>query len=166
MQKCGQTSSVVWCRDLGNNDRTRSTIISELRILGWMCSLARRDKIRNEHIRWTRVMKASTKITEKRLKSYGHVRRMKVEHIVRRILDASTYQMNIIRGRPNLRWKIRVREILQRLIKKRTTQQTGQNGGGENQLYRRPQMTGQAREGEGDIYKHMCMNNVGLRPSI
>ena len=47
-----------------------------------------RDKIRNEHIRGaTRVVQASKTITEKRLKWYGHVRRMKEEHIVRRMLD-------------------------------------------------------------------------------
>ena len=45
-------------------------------------------KIRNEHIIVsTRVVQASKKITEKRLKWYGHVRRMKVEHILRRMLD-------------------------------------------------------------------------------
>ena len=50
--------------------------------------MARRDKIRNEHIRGTtRVVQASKKITEKRLKWYGHVRRTKEEHIVRRMLD-------------------------------------------------------------------------------
>ena len=47
----------------------------------------RSDKIRNEHIRGTtRVAQASKKITEKRLKLYGHMMRMKEEHIVRRML--------------------------------------------------------------------------------
>ena len=64
-----------------------------------------RDKIRNEHIRGTtRVVQASTKITEKRLKWYGHVRRMKEEHIVRRMLDVNIPGKRR-RGRPNLRWK-------------------------------------------------------------
>ena len=59
--------------------------VNEMRILRWMCGVTRRDKIRNEHIRGTtRVVQASKKITEKRLKWYGHVRRMKEEHIVRR----------------------------------------------------------------------------------
>ena len=50
--------------------------------------MTRRDKIRNEHIRGTtRAGQAAKKITEKRLKWYGHVRRMKEEHIVRRMLD-------------------------------------------------------------------------------
>ena len=63
------------------------------------------DKIRNEYIRGTtRVAQASNKITEKRLKWYGHVRRMKEEHIVRRMLDVDTPGERR-RGRPNLRWK-------------------------------------------------------------
>ena len=33
------------------------------------------------------MVQASKKITEKRLKWYGHVRRMNEEHIVRRMLD-------------------------------------------------------------------------------
>ena len=47
---------------------------------------------------------ASNKITEKRLKWYGHVRRMKEEHIVRRMLDVDIPGKRR-RGRPNLRWK-------------------------------------------------------------
>ena len=54
-----------------------------MRMLRWMCIVTRRDTIRNEHIRGTtRVVQASKKITEKRLKWYGHGRRMKEEHIV------------------------------------------------------------------------------------
>ena len=50
------------------------------------------DKKRNEHIRGTnKVVQASKKITEKRLKWYGHVVRMKEENIVRRLLHVDTY---------------------------------------------------------------------------
>ena len=63
------------------------------------------DKIRIEHIRGTtRVVQASKKITEKRLKWYGHVRRMKEEHIVRRMLHVEIPGKRR-RGRPNLQWK-------------------------------------------------------------
>ena len=50
------------------------------------------------------MVQASKKITEKRLKWYGHVRRMKEEHIVRRMLDVDIPGKRR-RGRPNLRWK-------------------------------------------------------------
>ena len=38
------------------------------------------------------------------MKWYGHVRRMKEEHIVRRMLDVNIPGKRR-RGRPNLRWK-------------------------------------------------------------
>ncbi len=85
---------------------TRGLEVNEMRMLRWMCGVTRRDKIRNEHIRGTtRVLQASKKITEKRLKWYGHVRRMKEEHIVRRMLDVDIPGRRRRRGRPNLRWK-------------------------------------------------------------
>ena len=62
--------------------------VNYMRMMRCMCGMTRRAKIRNEHNRGTtRVVQASKKITEKRLKWYGHVRRMKEEHIVRRMLD-------------------------------------------------------------------------------
>ena len=84
---------------------TRGLEVNEMRMLRWMCGVTRRDKIRNEHIRGTtRVVQASKKITEKRLKWYVHVRRMKEEHIVRRMLDVDIPGKRR-RGWPNLRWK-------------------------------------------------------------
>ena len=50
------------------------------------------------------MVQASKKIKEKRLKWYGYVRRMKEEHIVRRMLDVDIPGKRR-RGRPNLRWK-------------------------------------------------------------
>ena len=79
--------------------------VNETRMLRWMCGVTRRDTIRNEHIRGTtRMVQASKKITEKRLKWYGHVRRMKEEHIVRRMLHMDIPGKRR-RGRPNLRWE-------------------------------------------------------------
>ena len=79
--------------------------VNEMRMLRWMCGVTRRDKIRNEHIRGTtRVVQGSNKITEKRLKWYGHVMRMKEEHIVRRMLDVDIPGKRR-RGRPSLRLK-------------------------------------------------------------
>ena len=55
--------------------------MNEMRMLRWMCGMTRKDKIRNEHIRGTtKVVQASRKITERRLKWYGHVMRMEEDH--------------------------------------------------------------------------------------
>ena len=96
----------LWCRDLGTRREQEVRLeINEMRMLRWMCGVTRRDKIRNEHIRGTtRVVQASKKITEKRLKWYGHARRMKEEQIVRRMLDVDIPRKRR-RGRPNLRCK-------------------------------------------------------------
>ena len=102
--------------------------VNEMRLLRWMCGVTRRDKIRNEHIRGTtRVMQASKKITEKRLKWYGHVRRMKEEHIVRRMLDVDIPGKRR-RGRPNLRWKDACKRGMIQVGMKEKTRQTGQHG--------------------------------------
>ena len=70
----------------------------------WMYGVTRKDTIRNEYIGGTtRVEQASKKITEKRLKWYGNVRRMKEEHIVRRMLDVDIPGERRIRGWSNLR---------------------------------------------------------------
>ena len=50
------------------------------------------------------MVQASKKIAEKRLECYGHVMRMKEEHIVRRILDVKI-PCKRRRGRQNLKWK-------------------------------------------------------------
>ena len=92
----------TWATTRGQEARLE---VNEMRMLRWMCGVTRVDKIRNEHIRWTtRVVQASKKISDKRLKWYGHVRRMKEEHIVRRMLVVDIPGKRG-RGRPNLRWK-------------------------------------------------------------
>ena len=92
----------TWATTRGQEVRLE---VNEMRMLRWMCGVTRRDNIRNDHIRGTtRVVQASKKITEKRLKWYGHVSRMKDEHIVRRMLDVEIPGKRR-RGRPNLRWK-------------------------------------------------------------
>ena len=82
LQNCGQTSSVVWCETWATTRGQKARLgVNKMRMLTWMCGVTRRDMIRNEHISGTtRVVQASKKITEHRLKWYGHVRRMKQEH--------------------------------------------------------------------------------------
>ena len=61
--------------------------VNEMRMLRWMYGVTRKDKIRYENIRGTtKVVQASRKITERRLKWYGHVMRMEEDHVVRRVM--------------------------------------------------------------------------------
>ena len=74
----------TWATPKGQESRVE---VNEMRMLKWMCGVTRRDKIRNEHVSGTRVVQASNKMTENDSSgTYGHVRRMKEEHIVRRML--------------------------------------------------------------------------------
>ena len=86
--------------------------VTEMRLLRWMCGVTRRDHIRNEHIRGTtRMVQASTNITENRLKWYGHVRRMKEEHVVIIMLDVEMPGKRRI-GLPNLRLKYACKRVM------------------------------------------------------
>ena len=79
--------------------------VNEMRMLRWMCGVTRKDKIRNEHIRGTtKIVQASRKITERRLKWYGHVMRMEEDHVVRRVMT-NAIPGKRKRGRPKTRWK-------------------------------------------------------------
>ena len=79
--------------------------VNEMRMLRWMCGVTRKDKIRNEHIRGTtKVAQASRKITERRLKWYGHVMRMEEDHVVKRVTTKAIPGKRK-RGRPKTRWK-------------------------------------------------------------
>ena len=79
--------------------------VNEMRMLRWMCGVTRKDKIRNEHIRGTtKVAQSSRKITERRLKWYGHVMRMEEDHLVKRVMTKAIPGKRK-RGRPKTRWK-------------------------------------------------------------
>ena len=92
----------TWATTRGQEARLE---LNDVRMLRWMCGVTRSDHIQNEHIRGTtRVVQASREITEQRLKWYGHVRRIKGEHIVRRMLDVDI-PVKRRRGRSSLGWK-------------------------------------------------------------
>ena len=114
----------TWATTRGQEARLE---VYEMRMLRWMCGVTRRDKIRNKHIRVTTiVVQASKKITEKRLKWYGHVSRMKEEHIVRIMLDVDIPGKRR-RERPTLRWKDAYKRDMTEVGLKRTTRQKGQH---------------------------------------
>ena len=52
------------------------------------------------------MVQTSKKMTEKRLKWNGHVRRMNEEHIVRRMVDVDIdREKKKMEAKPNIRWK-------------------------------------------------------------
>ena len=120
--------------------------VTEMMMLRWMCGVTRKDKIRNEHIRGTRVAQASKKITERILIWYGHVMRRDGEHILRKVLRADTPGKRKI-GRPKTRWK----DACQRDLKSTVQTESGRGDGQgdvekkDHQSYRRPYMMGKAR---------------------
>ena len=88
------------------------------------------------------MVQAFKQLTEKRLKWYGDVRRMKEKHIVRRMLDSRcghTREKKKRAAKPKM------------LKDDRQRNQQGRMQDKANQLHRRPQMTGQARDEEEDI---------------
>ena len=134
----------TWSTTRGQEARLE---VNEMRMRRWMCGVTRRDMIRNEHIGGkTRVVQASKKITEKRLKLYGHVRRMKEEHIVRRMLDVEI-PVKRTKGaaKPKMERRMQERHDRDRSGRGQDNRQ-GSMGEYHHQLYRRPQTTGQARE--------------------
>ena len=75
----------TWATTRGQEARLKVYVMTMLRR---MCKVTWSDTIRNEYNRGTtRVVQSFKKITETRLKWYGHVMRMKEEHIVRKMLD-------------------------------------------------------------------------------
>ena len=125
----------TWATTKGQEARLE---VNEVRMLRWMCCVTRRDHIQNEHIRGTpRVVQASKKITEQRLKWYGHVRRMKGEHIVRRMPDVDIPgKSRPRRGRSNLRWKdVCKRDMTQAVLKEDSATIRAEWRNKLNQLY-------------------------------
>ena len=84
---------------------------AEMKMLRWMNGVTRKDKIRNTYIRGSsKVIEASKKVQEARLRWFGHLlRRPEEEHVASR-----TMEMEIIgtrkRGRPKKRWKDCIQE--------------------------------------------------------
>ena len=76
-----------------------------MRMLRWMCGVTKQYMIRNEHAGGSvKVAPVKKKITEKRLKWYGRVKRRDEGHVLRRML-ASPVPGKRRRGRQKTRWK-------------------------------------------------------------
>ena len=76
-----------------------------------MLGVTKKDKMRNEHVRGpVKVAFLTKKITEERLKKYGHVKKREEGYVLRLMLDV-TVPGKRRRGRQKTRGKTRVKEI-------------------------------------------------------
>ncbi|XP_063872421.1 uncharacterized protein LOC135106914 [Scylla paramamosain] len=84
--------------------------VTEMRMLLWMCGVAREDRFNNTRIRGTvKVGEISKKTQEARLRWYGHVMRRDGASDERRGVDVEV-QGRRRRGRPKIRWKDCIRD--------------------------------------------------------
>ena len=84
-----------------------------MKMLRWMCSVTRLDKIRNEKIRGSpKVGEISRKVQEHRMQWYGHVvMRRDEEYVGKRVMGIEV-QGSRRRGRPKKRWADYVKDDL------------------------------------------------------
>lgn len=87
--------------------------VTEMKMLRWSGGVTLKDKVRNEHIRGTlKVANIADKLTETRLRWYGHVMRREKEHMTRYVMDIEEPKRG--RGRPPTTWMGTIRNDLKR----------------------------------------------------
>ncbi|XP_061718271.1 uncharacterized protein LOC133525877 [Cydia pomonella] len=83
--------------------------MTEMRMLRWSGGVTLGDKVRNEHIRGSfKVAPITHKISEARLRWYGHVMRRPDDHVVKKCLSIATKKRGS--GRPQTTWMTNVRK--------------------------------------------------------
>ena len=88
---------------------------AEMKMLRWSTGVTKMDKIKNEVTRGKmKVWKISEKITEGRLRWFGHVERRGPEYCAK-LTDDVNLEGKRQRGRPSLRWNNKIKEDLKRL---------------------------------------------------
>ncbi|XP_045492918.1 uncharacterized protein LOC123700390 [Colias croceus] len=96
--------------------------VNEMKMLRWAAGVTRLDKVRNEYIRGSfKVAPISEKLTEQRLRWYGHVMRREENHVVRRALNLPNRRRGL--GRPPATWWSTISKDMERAqLNKQTTQ--------------------------------------------
>ena len=129
--------------------KEKSLEVNEMRMLCWMCGVTKKDDIRKEHVRGSvKVAPVTKKITEKRLKWYGHIKRRDEGHVLRRMTD-SQLPGKRRKGRQKTRWRDSCERHMESAGLKRTYW-TGLSGREMicSKPFRRPQMMGKAQREE------------------
>ena len=78
--------------------------VAEMRMLRWFCRHTRRDRVRNEVIRERVGVAPIEKLTQHRLRWFGHVQRRPPEAPVRNRVLERVDNVKRGRGRPKLTW--------------------------------------------------------------
>ena len=92
--------SETWATNKRDEDRL---VVVEMRMLRWMNGLTREDRVENRFVRRSiKVADIRLKVTERRLKWFGHVKRREEEHVSRRA-EAMEVPGSRGRGRPRTR---------------------------------------------------------------
>ncbi|XP_063370241.1 uncharacterized protein LOC134658486 [Cydia amplana] len=87
--------------------------VAEMKMLRWSGGVTRIDKIRNEFIRGSfKVTPVSEKLTETRLRWYGHVMRRDDDHVVQKALALPECKKG--KGRPPLTWWTSMAKLLEK----------------------------------------------------
>ncbi|KAG2627844.1 hypothetical protein PVAP13_3KG264182 [Panicum virgatum] len=87
--------------------------VAEMRMLRWFCGHTRRDKVRNEAIRdRVGVAPIEEKLTQHRLRWFGHVQRRPPDAPVRSGVLERVDNVKMGRGRPKLTWDESVKRYL------------------------------------------------------
>ncbi|XP_063532819.1 uncharacterized protein LOC134743355 [Cydia strobilella] len=103
--------SECWAMKVTDERRVHA---AEMRMLGWMCGVTRKDRIKNEYIRGSlKVAPVTEKIRSSRLAWYGHVMRRDECHIGKRMLEMNVDGRRAY-GRPKKRWMDCVKEDMRK----------------------------------------------------
>ena len=87
--------------------------VAEMRMLRWMCSKTRKDRIRNIEIqRKVGVAPIDTKLREGRLRWFGHLQRRPTNAPTRKLDSIENEEIRRGRGRPKLTWDSLIRRDL------------------------------------------------------
>lgn len=104
--------SEVWAAKKTHEQKLSTT---EMRMLRWAGGVTLKDRIRNEHIRGSfKVAPISNKISESRLRWYGHVMRRPDNYVVKKCLSMPTKKKRG-RGRPRMTWLTNVQRDMKNL---------------------------------------------------
>ncbi|XP_050673484.1 uncharacterized protein LOC126971305 [Leptidea sinapis] len=103
--------SEVWASKKTHEQKLHTT---EMRMLRWAGGVTLKDKVESKYIRGSfKVAPITDKISETRLRWYGHVMRRPDDYVVKKCLSMAARKRG--RGRPQTTWMTKVQRDMKRL---------------------------------------------------